>query len=165
MLAPINTNKHYFHRTNISVGTGTVIAIEIVDAVTAPAVATAGEVRQGAVIKAIMVEFWLWGAGATGVDTQFNFIIEKVSSGQASVTAAQIVNLGAYPNKKNVFFYSQGVIGAGVDGAQAIPVHRAWMLIPKGKQRMGLGDKIVVSMEPIGSSIQLCGFATYKEYT
>ncbi len=165
MLAPINTNKHYVHRTNQGVGTGTASIHTIVDAVVAPAVANAFDVRQGAIVKAVHLEYWLWNAGATTVDSQFNFVVMKLPSGLADPTAAQLNNLGSFENKKNIFFSSQGVLGAGVDGQGAVPVIRDWMLIPKGKQRMGLGDKIVVAFTPTGATMQICGLTTYKEYT
>ncbi len=165
MLAPINTNKHYVHRTNQGVGSGTISVHSIVDGVVAPAVANAQDVRQGAVVKAVHLEYWLWGGGTTGLDSQFNFVVMKLPSGLADPTAAQLNNLGSFENKKNVFFSSQGVLGAGVDGNQAIPVIRDWMLIPKGKQRIGLGDKIIVALTPTGTTMQFCGLTTYKEYT
>ncbi len=71
-------------------------------------------------------------------------------------------NLMVYPNKKNILFYSQGVIGDLT--TQSIPVVRNWFLIPKGKQRMGLGDKIVETLTATAAVIQNCGFSTYKEY-
>ncbi len=165
MLAPINTVKHYVHRTNQGVGTGTVSVHPIVDAVVAPATSNAEDVKQGAIVKAIFVEYWLWNAGSTGVDSQFNFSIMKLPSNIADPTAAELIGLGSYDSKKNVFFTSQGVLGAGVDGQGALPVIRQWMLIPKGKQRMGLGDRIVAAFTPTGATMQFCGFSTYKEYT
>ncbi len=165
MLSPINSIKHYVHRTNIGIGTGTISGNDVVDAVIAPATTLAEEVTQGAVVKAIHLEYWLWGAGTTGLDTQFGFTVEKLPAAAVPMTAAQLQNLGGYPNKKNILFSSQGVLGAGVDGSQAIPVIRDWVLIPKGKQRMGLGDKIVVTIGPVGTTLNACGLATYKEYT
>ncbi len=165
MLAPINTNKHYVHRTNQGVGTGTISVHDVVSSVVAPAAASAEQVRQGAIVKAIHLEYWLWNAGATTVDSQFNFIVLKLPSGNVDPTAAQLNNLGSYENKKNIFFSSQGVLGPGIDGQGALPVIRDWMLVPKGKQRMGLGDKIVVAFTPSGATMQFCGIITYKEYT
>ncbi len=164
MLAPINAVKHYVHRTNITVTSGAGSAHTVVDATVAPATSNAQDVKEGAVIKAVFLEYWLWGAGTTGLDTQFVFVIEKAPSNRASIGAAEMLNIGAYDNKKNILFVSQGVIGAGVDGNQAIPVHRAWVLLPKGKQRFGLSDRLVVSATTVGTSMQICGFATYKEY-
>ncbi len=164
MLAPINSNKHYVHRTNIVVNSAAIDPEVVVDAVVAPASTNAFDVEEGSVVKAIHFEYWLLSNGATGSDTQFVVIVEKVPSNLASVTAAQILNLGAYTNKKNILFTSQGVLGAGVDGQGALPVLNSWILIPKGKQRMGLGDRVVISFSTIGENVNWCGLATYKEF-
>ncbi len=165
MVAPINTVKHYVHRSNTSVATGSLRQDDLVNAIIAPATANSFNVREGAIVKAIHLEYWINSDGATGTTVQFIVIVEKVPAGQAAVTAAQIVNLGAYPNKKNVFYTTQGNLGASVDGQSSVPLLRNWMLIPKGKQRMGLGDRIVITMHPIGSvGAAYCGLATYKEY-
>ncbi len=165
MVAPINTVKHYVHRQNTATVSAGIASIVIVDAVVAPATANSFNVKEGSLVKAIHYELWLISQGATGTFTQFDVIIEKVPSNQDSVTAAQIVNLGAYTNKKNILFSSQGVIGAGVDGQGALPVIRGWLLIPKGKQRMGLSDRIVLSFSPTGQTTNNCGLFTYKEWT
>ncbi len=165
MLAPINTNKHYVHRANVTVASGTVSTNDVVIAAAAPATSTAASVRTGAIVKAIHFEYWLWNAGATGLDGQFTLIIAKQPSNLGNPTSTDLVNLGSWDNRKNILFSTQGVLGAGIDGSQAIPVIREWLLIPKGKQRMGLGDRIVVYLTPTGQSIQLCGLSTYKEYT
>ncbi len=164
MLAPITSMKHYTHKSNAVITDAAVVNITVVDAQVAPASSNALDVEEGSIVKAIHLEYWLLSNGATGSDCQFTVIVEKVPSNLAAVTAAQIVNLGAYTNKKNILFTSQGVIGAGVDGQGALPVINMWLLIPKGKQRMGLGDRIVVSFLPIGENVNICGLATYKEF-
>ncbi len=164
MVAPINSVKHYVPRANVSLASGAGQANVVVNSVVAPAQTTAADVKEGAVVKAVHLEYWLWGGGTTGVDTQFVIVVEKAPSARASIGAAEMLNIGAYANKKNIFYQSQGVIGAGVDGSQAIPVIRDWLLIPKGKQRFGFGDRLVVSFTTVGSSIQICGQATFKEY-
>ncbi len=164
MVAPINSVKHYVPRPNVSLASGAGQGNVVVDAVVAPATAAASDVKEGAVVKAVHLEYWLWGGGTTGVDTQFVIVVEKTPSGGTAIGAAQMLNMGAYQNKKNILYQSQGVIGAGVDGSQAIPVIRDWLLIPKGKQRFGFGDRLVVSFTTVGSAIQICGQATYKEY-
>ncbi len=164
MVAPINSIKHFVPRTNLTVTSGSGSSLDIVEGVVAPATSAVSDVIQGAVVKAVHLEFWLWGAGTTGLDTQFTFIVEKVPSGAGAATAAEMLSLGSYDNKKNVLFTTQGVLGAGVDGNQAVPIIRDWLLIPKGKQRIGLSDKITVGFTPTGTSMQFCGMAIFKEY-
>ncbi len=164
MLAPINTVKHYVHFTNAILASGGIDGLEIVNAVVAPATSNAEDVREGAIIKAVYIEMWLTNDGGTGTDNQFNVALEKIPTSGIAMTYAQSVNLGAYPNKKNVLFTSQGVQGASVDGIDGIPVLRSWILIPKGKQRFGLGDRLVLNISSTGFSLRRCGMSTYKEY-
>ncbi len=162
MRSPIHSNKHYVSSTNATTVSGTVKKITWAKAVAQNAVTAAQDVVEGSVVKALYIELWFLGQGATGIDTQVNTIIEKVVAGQASATAANLANLQAYPNKKNVFFSMQGVMGDKF--TNSVPLFRSWMKLPKGKQRMGLGDSIVMSTVSTGQSMQTCGMSTYKEY-
>ncbi len=162
MLAPINTVKHYVHFTNSTVASGAGRAMVHVDAAVAPATGTAADVKEGAIIKAVYVEQWIKSNATAGNDTQFMLLIEKVPINAAAIGAAQLLNVGAYTNKKNVLYFTQGVIGDLT--TQALPVHRGWVKIPKSKQRFGLSDRLVVTVGSVGTGIQSCGFSTYKEY-
>ncbi len=164
MVAPINSIKHYVHRTNSGVGTGAIQTNIVADAVVAPATANAFSVHEGAIIKAVFIEFWVVNTGSTGNDTQFIMIIEKSPGGNAVMTAAEATNLGAYDNKKNILYVTQGNLTAEVDGGIAVPLFRNWIMIPKGKQRFGLGDRLFVHFEPVGQTCNVCGIFTYKEY-
>ncbi len=162
MVAPINANKHYVHIANANIASGAIENIPVVDAVVAPASAASINVEEGSIVKAVYIELWIYGLGASGTDTQFFMAVEKVPSNGVAMTVAQSLNLGAYENKKNILFTSQGVIG-GID-TNSVSIIRNWVLIPKGKQRMGLGDRIEISVAPLGAPMQRCGFSTYKEY-
>ncbi len=162
MAAPINSIKHYVHLTNASLASAAILNHVIVDSVVAPATASAASVTEGAVVKAIFIELWLLSEGAAGSTTQFNVALEKLPTGNPLMTAAQILNMGAYPNKKNVLYYSEGVLSGEDTGS--VPILRQWFKIPKGKQRMGLDDRIVLNFSPVGQATRRCGFETYKEY-
>jgi len=165
MVAPIVSIKHYVHRTNVVVATG---VIQNNPVVTAVAVSAAGgnaqDVTEGSLVKAVYIEIWLIGGGTTTQTTQFNITVEKIASGQNPLTFTQSLNLGAYPNKKNILYTTQGVVGQGVDGHNSMPLIRTWIMIPKGKQRMGLGDEISLNVSNLGTAINVCGVFTYKEY-
>ncbi len=165
MVAPINSIKHYVQLALLGIASGVIRNEVLVNAV---AVASAGansfDVEEGAIVKAIHLDHWVGNNGSTGTFTQWNSILEKVPAGQAACTAAQMLNLGSYPNKKNILYSFQGDISAGVDGAPTIPHARGWQLIPKGKQRFGLGDRLVLSMTSTGQAATMCGMVTYKEY-
>ncbi len=162
MVAPINSIKHYVHRSNVGIATGTITNVIIVDAVVAPGNATPQAVTEGSVIKAVYLEFWLASNAAEGAETQFTLTVEKKRSLEAAMTNAQANNLGAYPNKKNILYTTQGIVNSNT-GSGAVPVIRQYVLIPKGKQRFGLDDQFVVNIAAVGA-LQLCGISTYKEY-
>ncbi len=163
MKSPINSIKHYVQKTNSAVASGGLVQEFFAVSVVAPAAATTSEVTQGSVIKAIHPEIWICGDDDANVTSQFTFIIEKVAGGQTAATVTNLLNLSAYPNKKNVLYSSQGVLGSQRLGNQSIPVFRDWLKIPKGKQRMGLGDSLQFSLTFIGDG-RVCGTTTYKEY-
>ncbi len=160
MKSPIHSVKHYVHNSTATTATGVLKVFTVVKGENV--IANAQDVIEGAVVKAIYIEWWLLGQGATGEDTQINCIIEKVTGVSTAITAAQMVNLGAYPNKKNIFFAFQGVVGDKF--TNSIPIYRGWLKIPRGKQRIGLDDKFVMTTLSTGQSMQTCGFSTYKEY-
>ncbi len=163
MQPPINSIKHYVHRTNVAVGTGVLQSNIIAESVVAPATANAFSVKEGAVIKAIFVEIWLIHTGAATVVSQVAIIVEKRPGNSVGMTAAQALNLGAYPNKKNILFVSQGLLTSREVGGP-IPLLRSWVMIPKGKQRMGLDDQLILHIAPIGATANVCGIFTYKEF-
>jgi len=165
MLAPINSNKHYVPQSLATVATGTITGRSAVNAVVAPAVANADEVRQGAIVKALFVEIWILGGEASGTNTSFILTIEKRPSAAPAMTFINSQGLGSYANKKNILYSTQGVVGSDQGGQGAIPVIRQWFKIPKGKQRMGLGDRIVVNISALANSLVICGQFIYKEYT
>ncbi len=163
MLAPINSIKHYVQTPNSAVATGTALSVKLVNAVVAPATSNAFDVTQGAVIKAIYIEYWLIGDGSSGIESQFVFMIEKKRDSEPDATQTNMLNLGSYPNKKNILYTTQGIIPPQLDGGMSIPVFKGWVLIPKGKQRFGLEDELNINISSVGA-LRFCGFSTYKEY-
>ncbi len=156
--------KHYVQFTNALVTSGGVSVNVLANAVVNTALpATTADVKEGSIVKAIFIEMWLKGIGASDADTQFNMAVYKNPNGGSVMTAANLNNLMAYQNKKNVLYATQGVIG-GVGGGQSVAVLRQWIKIPKGKQRMGLDDSFELAVTATGESIQRCGLVVFKEY-
>jgi len=164
MLSPIMSVKHYVHQTLQTVASGAVANIVIADSVIAPATALAFQVSEGSILKAVFVELWIVGIGATDGLLTFNMTVEKSPSNLTNMTFGESVNLGGYSNKKNILYTTQGNMSSIVDGAQPIPLYRAWIKIPKGKQRMGKGDRIVLNINSVGQPASICGIFIYKEY-
>ncbi len=163
MLAPINSVKHYIPAENSTIASGVRRSLVLVDAVVAPASSNTFDVKEGSIVKAIFIENWIKSNASAGTDTKFQLALEKVPAGQTALNFTQMSNLQSYDNKKNILFFSQGVVGDLT--TQAIPVVRTWFKIPKGKQRFGLGDRLVLSVASNAAEINNCGFSTYKEYT
>ncbi len=162
MVAPIVSIKHYVTIENSVTADGVNRSIEVVQAVTQPGVTNTGDVVEGSIIKAIYLELWYKGNASAGTESKFQFAFEKVPAGQSPLTFVQMNNLMTYPNKKNVLFVSQGVVGDLT--TQSIPVVRNWIKIPKGKQRMGLDDKFQIAITTTGATSNTCGVAVFKEY-
>ena len=162
MLAPISSTKHYVQTTNTVVLAGAGITLDLVDAVPkGSALVDTGEVHEGSVVKAVFIELWINGQGMSATTQQIT-VLYKNPGGANALGATQALTLGAYTNKKNIFFASQGNLGD--QNNQSVPIMRGWYLIPKGKQRFGLGDKLSLLITPVGEDIQICSLVTYKSY-
>ncbi len=135
--------------------------IVIANAETLPVVANANDIRAGAVVKAVWCEMWISGDSDTAQST-FNITVEKTSGAPTPMTFAQSVALTAYPNKKNILYTTQGLIGA--NESNAVPILRQWIAIPKGKQRFGLGDQLIMNIASITGATRGCGIFIFKEY-
>lgn len=155
----IQTNKHYRQLTPGTVGLASIVELVIAESVARQDANANNEVSEGAVVKAVFVEMWLTSDDAT--QGSIVATVEKVPSGATAMTYAQSISMYTYPNKKNVLATHQGLVAPNVQSG--IPVFREWIPIPKGKQRMGLGDKIVLNISGISNGANYCGFFTYKE--
>ncbi len=161
--AIINSIKHFVPYTNTDTASGALRNITLIDVVAKGASRGAvADVEEGCKIFGSYVELWLKGNGASGTDTQFTVVIVLLKSGAVAPTVANMANLQAYTNKKNILYTTQGVIGDNT--TQGVPVIRNRIQIPKGKQRFGLGDSLNLIIAPTGQAIQNCGIAVYKEF-
>ncbi len=161
MLAPIHSIKHYVNLENVVTSDAAATNRQLIQGVKTKV--NSGDVDEGSVVKAIYIEMWFKGNAVAGTEDKFQLVIEKVIADQVPITFTQMNTLDSYPNKKNVFFYSQGVTGDLT--TSSIPVVRGWFKIPKGKQRFGLDDELFVSTSTTGATANTCGFATFKEYS
>ncbi len=157
----VHSIKHYVQHSIGTTVPGTEEDTTIVNAVLVQDQNTVSEVVEGATVKAVYVELWLRSAATAA--SSFVFIICKLPSGTNDPTDAEMAALGTWNNKKNILYTSQGLVN-DVDST-ALSVFKGWVKIPKGKQRMGLGDKFTWHLRAVGQSINFCGFETYKEYT
>ncbi len=157
----INSVKHFSPMAINQIATGVVENNVVISAVVSTVADVGLEVVEGSIVKACWVELWLQNEGTLG---EFIAIIEKVPEGGNGATFANMANLFSYPNKKNVLYTTQGLTSNdGVSGP--VNVMRQWFKIPKGKQRFGLGDRLVVSIANVSANdLVRCGIAIFKEY-
>ncbi len=155
----IHSEKHYIQNT-----LSTVVAGAVETHVIAEAVDTVGSVNKdvavGAIIKAIYVEDWVRANDA--VAGSFVFVIVKLPNGAGTPTAGDMANLNDYKNKNNIIFTAQGLTNDKL--SDAVNITRNWFKIPKGKQRMSLGDEWMTVLFAQALDQNHCGVFTYKEY-
>jgi len=164
MRAVVKSKKHIFQISQSTVGQAAVVNTTIMDSQEATGT-TPQAVEEGAIVKACYVEFWVSQDSASIVGS-YTIILVKLPGNSILPTTAQLAALHDYENKKNVLFTAQGLLTPN-DGGQ-VPVLRSWYKIPKGKQRMGLGDRLLISIRNNNATaidINFCGLAIYKEYT
>ncbi len=77
-------------------------------------------------------------------------------------TAANMANLNDWSNKNNILYTTQAI--SNDQDADAIPLHKGWVKIPKGKQRMSLGDILAITTFAQALDQVICGVSIYKEY-
>ncbi len=158
----VHSVKHYVQFPIDQILAGTRQNIVLAVAVESTTANLANEVAEGTLVKAIFIELLLQNQGNLG---EFIVVLEKAQSGSNGITFTNMAALFTYVNKKNVLYVSQGLTSNdGVGNPQKIL--GMWFKIPKGKQRMGLGDSIILSISNTSAGdLNRCGFATYKEYS
>ncbi len=155
----IHSEKHYIQNSLSTVASGALEQVSI--AVCVDTVGTTNtDVAVGAILKAIYVEDWSKSASETVAN--FVFAIIKLPNGLNAPSTAQMANLNDYNNKNNIIYLTQGLASNG--STQPIPLSKGWYKIPKGKQRMSLGDKWVTVFFAQVTDQNHCGMFVFKEY-
>ncbi len=158
----VHSTKHYVQITRSTVVTVTRNIEPLIQSVSVSGKNAVDEVEEGAVVKAIYIELWLLNSSNDGSD------IVTVGKNVGSSVAPTFTNmnaLGNYPEKKNLFFVHQGLSSNNGVG-NPVAILRNWLKIPKSKQRFGFDDSLNLTIANNGpSTLEYCGFATYKEYT
>ncbi len=158
MRPSINTEKHIIQSSLFAVASGAISNITIALSVRVPAT-TDTHVREGSKISAVYVEMWLSSddaASGTAIVT-----LEKRSVTQTAMTAADSAALHEYGNKKNVLHTFMGLMPSNVQYPMA--AIKGWIKIPKGKQRFGFDDTLVLNVHGQSNGLAGCGFFIFKE--
>ncbi len=157
----VHSEKHYVQTSIATVTGGTVVNIAIAAAVPVSDKDAVFEVAEGSTIKAVYVELWARAGETTAGSGQM--IIYKRVGDSSDPSATDMAALGDWDNKKNIFYTTMGLFND--QDADAITLYKGWLKIPKGKQRMGLGDTLKIAVFSPTIDLHICGFYTYKEYT
>jgi len=160
----IKSKKHIFQISQSTVGQALVVNTIFVTAQEGTSTTPNG-VEEGALVKACYVEFWVSQDSASVVGS-YTIVLQKLPGSAANMTTTEMAALHDYDNKKNILFSGQGLLTPN-DGGQ-VSVLRGWYKIPKGKQRFGLNDRMVVTIRNNNATaidINFCGLVVYKEYT
>jgi len=160
----IKSKKHIFQISQSTVGQALVGNAVFAVAIEATST-TPFDVEEGAIVKACYVEFWV-SQDSSSVVGSYTIALYKDPGGTNPALTGNMAALHDWSNKKNLFFTAQGLLTPN-DGGQ-VPVLRGWYKIPKGKQRMGLGDRLIVTIRNnnlTAIDINFCGLVVYKEYT
>ncbi len=159
MKATINSLKHYVPIPLSTATSGARVLTPLAVAIEVPGT-DAQNVRIGAVVKAIYIELWV-RAGSTSPGN-YIIVFGKGSAGSGGPTFGEMANMHDFNEKSDVLFISQALTND--QDADAIPVMRGWYKIPKGKQRMAIGQQWYVGVSAPAIDVIFCGQVVYKEY-
>ncbi len=161
MKAVIRSTKHIIQFSGTTVAAGAVTNNTLAQGIDVVAAATVQHVLTGSSIKAIYIELWLMS-----LTTSFgNAIVtlEKIPTNGINPVFGNMTALFSYQNKKNILNITMGLV-PGNDDASPIKLMGGWYKIPKGKQRFGLNDRLMLNVASPISGLNICGFALYKSY-
>ncbi len=157
----VHSTKHYVQFSIFTQTGGTTTGKIIIETRARDAVTDVDQVLEGSSVKAVYVELWARAGSTTPASGQL--IIYKRTGDTLAASTTDMAALGDWDNKKNIFYTTMGLFND--QDADAIALYKGWLKIPKGKQRFGLGDELVFQMFTPTIDVQICGFATYKEYS
>ncbi len=160
MKAPINSEKRIVQTTLSTVAANGQASVILVNVQQEPVAGTPSHVAVGTIVKAIYVEMWVL-ASAQQPSTMTGIIV-KSPNGVASPSTSEFADLNSWTNKNNILQMHQGLVGDA--NSNPIPIFREWIKIPKGKQRMSIGDKIHFAIKGITDSTEFCGVTIFKAY-
>ncbi len=123
-------------------------------------VLSASDVRAGAVIKAVYCELWIAGDGTEQSSSTWCF--KKRSAGDGNMTFAEINAMQGFPGKNTILMSGQGIVPS--QGQYPMAIFKGWIKVPKGKQRIALGDQLEIVVSSIADGIRMCGLFIFKEY-
>jgi len=161
MKAVIQSDTHRVQLSLATVLAGANLATTIVEA-KQPSDVSGGstEVPIGTIVKAVYVELWV-RAGDTSPGSTLATLVKTPDA--QTISFADQADLYAYKNRKNILYHTQGLTND--QDADAIPFIRQWFKIPKGKQRFGWGDRLILGIAAQALDNIVCGHMIFKAYS
>ncbi len=157
----VHVEKHIVQRSLFTVAAGAIDNFVIVNCQQAHVAATPNEIREGSTVSAVYVEMWIQ-SDDTALGSSI-VTLEKVpgAGGTSTMTAAESAALDSYDNKKNILYTQQGLTPTSIQFPMA--TIKGWFKIPKGKQKFGIEDRIILNVHGQSNGLSACGFALFKE--
>ncbi len=159
--AMVHSTKHYVQQSLSTILGGAALSVILAVGVAVKDKTIVSDVEEGCTIKAVYCEFWIRAGDTVGSSGQM--VLVKVPAGGGPPSTTEMAALNDYDNKKNVLYTQMGLYND--QDADALASIRGWFKIPKGKQRFGLGDTLLLRFFTPTIDLHICGFSTYKEYT
>ncbi len=157
----VTARKHYVQISLAAVASGAITNLTIADARQDPDRTVPNEIREGAVVTAVYCEMWIQSDDATAGSSIITLVKIPGSGASANMTTTESALLNDYDNKKNVFHTQMGLTPNNTQFPMA--TIKGWFKIPKGKQRFGLLDRLMLNVHGQSNGLTLCGFFIYKE--
>ncbi len=154
----VNYEKHYTQFSVFAVASGAITNLVLFTAVETPA--AVAQVKTGSKVSAVYIEMWLT-SDDTGAGTAIVTLEKAVGIQTVLMSAASSAALDGYNNKKNIFHTQMGLVGPNTQYPMASV--KGWFKIPKGKQRMGVNDRLILNIHGQSNGLAGCGFVTFKE--
>lgn len=140
----IHTRKEVVDSTLLGVSAGTTSAVTVAESVN-DYTGSVGDVEVGSVITSIYAFIQMLPTTTT---ENVDFYVIKKPSGIANPTPGAV---GGDLARKYVLHEEKGIPGNAADGAYPL-TFKGVVKIPKGRQRMAEGDKILVVLRGVGIS-------------
>ncbi len=155
----VHAEKHIVQRSLGAIAAGAIDNFDFAIGVSLPTAGNSVHVREGSTISAVYFEMWISGDDAT--QSSAIITVEKLSGSSTAMTTTESAALNAYDNKRNVLHTQMGLIPPDIQYPMASV--KGWIKIPRGKQRMSLGDRLTLNIHGQSNGVSFCGFILYKE--
>lgn len=155
---PINSIKNILDATSIGVAGAVNTTIDLITTVNSYA-GGAIEVPTGAVVRAVYVFIQIIPQAAQGI---CDFYIAKADAATVAVLPVPGVT-GGDPQRRFILHEEHGLPGVFNNGAAPL-TFRGVIKLPRGRQRIGEGDRMVV-VGRCSTAYDFCVKAIYKFYT